>query len=151
MWPTSRPTSTSSPLRGREAARESGEARTALQSYKLSSLAGESQSLLQIVAERRFSWTALLARLEKTLPPDVRLARLQPRFDSPTDIHLEINLVGRNPESVVKTIACPFASDPAFRDVELKTEATAEHGAPEGHSFDLSLVYSPVEPREGSR
>ncbi len=135
-------------LRGREAAKESGEARTALQSYKLSSLAGESQSLLRIVAERRFSWTGLLARLEKTLPPDVRLARLIPRFDSPTDVNLEISLVGRNPESVVKTIAS-LASDPAFRDVELKTEATAEHGAPEGHSFDLSLVYSPIEPAKG--
>lgn len=130
--------------RGRETAKESGEARTVLQSYKLSSLAGESQSLLKLVAERRFSCTALLNRLEKTLPPDVRLARLVPQFDNPAEVSLSIALVGRGPDSVVKTIAA-LASDRAFRDVELRTEASAEHGVPEGYTFELSLAYAPDE------
>ena len=127
--------------RGRAAAKTSAQARAVLQSYKLSSLAAESQSLLALVAERRFSWTALLTRLEKTLPADVRLARLQPRFDDPSAVALDISLVGRSPDSVVKTIAA-LSADPAFRDVELKSEATAEHGAVEGHSFELSTLYA---------
>lgn len=135
--------------RGREAARASEKARTALQSYKLSSLAIESQSLLRLVAERRFSWTGLLARLEKTLPPDVRLAHLLPRFDSPAEVSLDLSLVGRGPDSVVKAVAA-LAADPAFRDVALKNETSAERGAPEGHSFDLSMVYAPEEPRKES-
>jgi hypothetical protein len=131
-----------------ETAKESGEARTVLQSYKLSSLAGESQSLLKLVAERGFSCIALLARLEKTLPPDVRLARLMPQFDSPAEVSLQIGLVGRGPDSVVKTIAA-LATDPAFRGVELKVEASGEHGVPEGYSFELSLVYAPDEAAGG--
>ena len=130
--------------RGRVTAKQSGEARTVLQSYKLSSLAGESQSLLKLVAERRFSCTALLDRLEKTLPPDVRLARLAPQFDNPAEVSLLIGLVGRGPDSVVKTIAA-LASDRAFRDVELKMEANGERGVPEGYSFELSLAYAPDE------
>lgn len=135
-------------VRLQETAKESGEARTALQSYKLSSLAGESQSLLKLVAERRFSCTALLNRLEKTLPPDVRLARLVPQFDSPAEVGLQIGLVGRSPDSVVKTIAA-LATDPAFRDVELRMESTAEHGVPEGYSFELSLAYAPDDAERG--
>ena len=130
--------------RGRETAKESGEARAVLQSYKLSSLAGESQSLLRLVAERRFSCSALLSRLEKTLPPDVRLAHLLPRFDNPAEVSVSLGLVGRGPESVVKTIAA-LASDRAFRDVELKMEASAERGVPEGYSFELVLAYAPDE------
>ena len=130
--------------RGQETARQAGEARTVLQSYKLSSLAGESQSLLRLVAERRFSCTALLARLEKTLPPDVRLARLTPQFDNPAEVSLSIGLVGRGPDSVVKTLAA-LATDPAFRDVELMLEASGERGVPEGYSFDLSCAYVPDE------
>jgi Tfp pilus assembly protein PilN len=134
--------------RSRETAKEAGEARTVLQSYKLSSLAGESQSLLKLVAERRFSCTALLNRLEKTLPPDVRLARLAPQFDNPEEVSLSIGLVGRGPDSVVKTIAA-LASDRAFHDVELKMEASAERGVPEGYSFELVLSYAPDEAAGG--
>jgi hypothetical protein len=42
---------------------------------------------------------------------------------------------------VVKTIAA-LSADPAFRDVQLKSEATPERGAVEGHSFELSALYA---------
>lgn len=129
-------------LRSDVAAKASGEARGVLQSYKLSSLAVESESLLRLVAERRFSWTGLLARLERTVPPDVRLARLTPHFDTAAEVKLDIGLVGRSPESVVKTIAA-LSADPTFHDVELKSEAGPERGTPEGYSFDLAVVFVP--------
>lgn len=125
----------------RETAKESGDARMVLQSYKLSSLAGESQSLLKLVAERRFSSNALLSRLEKTLPSDVRLQHLTPAFDDPSEVSLQLGLVGRGPDSVVKTIAA-LATDPAFHGVVLTTETSAEHGVPEGYIFELSFGYT---------
>ena len=128
--------------RARETAKESAEARTVLQSYKLSSLAGESQSLLKLVAERNFSCTALLSRLEKTLPPDVRLQRLVPLFENTAEVSLQLGLVGRGPDTVVKTIAA-LAADRAFRNVELKMEASGERGVPEGYTFELSFKYAP--------
>jgi hypothetical protein len=128
----------------RSSAKSVEEARAALQSYKLSSLAVESQGLLNLVAARRFSWTGFLARLEKTLPSEVRLTRLLPHFDDPAEIGLDIGLVAASPEGVVKTIAA-LSADPAFRAVNLKSEASPERGSPEGYSFELTVRYTPME------
>jgi len=128
--------------RSTAAAKAATEARDALRSYRLSSLAEESHELLRLVAERRFSWTGLLARLERTLPTDVRLARLTPKFEEGGEIELEVGLVGRTSQTVVKTLAA-FAADPLFHEVVLKSEANAEKGVPEGYSFELSVSFTP--------
>jgi hypothetical protein len=130
--------------RGRAAAKATAEARDALRSYRLSTLALESRELLRLVAERRFSWTGLLARLERTLPGDVRLARLTPKFGEGGEVGLDVGLVGRTPQTVVKTLAA-FSADPLFRDVALHNETNPEKGAPEGYSFELSVIFSPEE------
>jgi hypothetical protein len=128
--------------RGRAAEKATAEAREALRSYRLSTLAVESRELLRLVAERRFSWTSLLARLERTLPGDVRLARLTPRFGESGEVGLDVGLVGRTPQTVVKTLAA-LSADPMFRDVVIKNEMNPEKGAPEGYSFELSVVFTP--------
>lgn len=128
------------------AAKAAEEARTALNGYKLSSLAEESAGLQTIVRERRFSWLALLARLERALPADVRLARLSPRFDSADSISLDLAALGRNPDSVVRAIAA-LSKDPAFRAVQLHSESSPEKGVPEGYSFQITARYVPEETR----
>lgn len=128
------------------AAKAAEEARTALNGYRLSSLAEESAGLQTIVRERRFSWLALLGRLERTLPADVRLARLSPRFDSPDSVFVDLAVLGRNPDSVVRALAA-LSKDPAFRAVELRSEASPEKGVPEGHSFQITARYVPEETR----
>jgi Tfp pilus assembly protein PilN len=122
------------------------EAKTALDGYKLSALAQESTGLQTIVRARRFSWLALLARLERTLPTDVRLARLSPRFDSADSVFIDLAVLGRNPDSVVRTLAA-LSKDPAFRAVELRSEASPEKGVPEGYSFQIALRYVPEQAR----
>jgi Tfp pilus assembly protein PilN len=114
--------------------------RTALNNYKVSSLAQQSRGLLKLVAERRFSWIALLARLERTLPSDVRVTRLAPRFDETGETYLDCALVGRSPDAVVRTITA-LSRDPAFSAVDLRSEAGPEGGAPEGFAFELFLKY----------
>ncbi len=122
------------------AMRGADQARAALNNYKVSSLAEQSRGLLKVVAERRFSWTRLLARLERTLPAEVRVARMTPRVSDAGQVFLALGLVGKNPESVVRTITA-LSRDPVFDGVELRSEATPEQGVPEGHSFELSLSY----------
>jgi hypothetical protein len=123
-----------------KASREAEQSRAALNSFKVSALAQESRGLLRLVAERRFSWTGLLARLEKTLPPDVRVNRLSPHFDESGDTVLRLGLLGKNAESVVHTVAA-FARDPAFEAVALHSEATQEKGVPEGRTFEVTVTY----------
>lgn len=123
-------------------ARQAEEMRAALNGFQIASLATESQGLVRVVGERRFSWTGLLARLERTLPPEVRVARLTPKFEDSGETSLDLALVGKNPESVVRTLAA-LARDPAFTSVELKSETTPEQGVPEGYSFSLLARYRP--------
>ena len=120
------------------------EARRALAAFELSDLAVESRGLLRLVEERQFSWTGFLARLERVLPVEVRLSRLQPKFLDTGEILVDVTIVGRGPESVVRTIAS-LSRSPSFTSVELKNETRPEskEGVPEGHVFVLSTVYDP--------
>jgi hypothetical protein len=115
-------------------------ARSALSSYRVSAMAEESRGLARIVAERRFSWTTLLARLERTLPPLVGVSHLQPRFDKDGEVWLDMQLVSKGPEAVVPTIAA-LSKDPAFAHVELRAETTGEPGSPDPFQFTVSSRY----------
>ncbi len=133
-------------LQGRQARAVAAaeQARRALAAFELSDLAVESRGLLRLVEERKFSWTGFLSRLERVLPPEVRLSRLVPKFQNTGEVFVDIALVGRGPESVVRTIAA-LSRSPSFKTVELKTETRPEgkEGVPEGHIFILTTVYEP--------
>ena len=123
-------------------------AKAAVSAYTLSALAEESRGLARLVAERRFSWTTLLARLERTLPSEVGLAHLQPRFDKDGEVLLDMQLYARKREAVVQTLAA-LARDPAFGEVDLKSETSAEPGMPDPIQFSLSSQYEPDPPGRG--
>lgn len=124
------------------AAKDASFARTALENYKVSTLAQQSRALLKLVAERKFSWTSLLTRLERTLPADVRVTRLTPRFDETGDTYLDFALVGRSGDAVIRTITA-LSRDRAFSAVDIRSEAGPETGAPEGFAFELVVHYRP--------
>ena len=128
--------------RQRAAESRSNEAKSALSSYRLSSMAVESRELARIVAERRFAWTVLLARLERTLPSDVGILRLQPLFDKDGQVTLDMQLAGRSREAVVPTLSV-LAKDPAFAQVELRSESQPEGNTAEPFQFQLVSHYSP--------
>lgn len=129
--------------RQEQASATAEEARAALRNYELSTLAGESRGLLRLVEERRFSWIQLLGRLERVLPPEVRLARLQPKFDE-DGIVVDLALLGPRQESVVRTLAA-LSRSPYFTAIDLKSESRPEdkQGTPEGYTFLLNVVYGP--------
>lgn len=128
--------------RQRKAEGRAQAARAALSNYRVSAMADESRGLARIVAERRFSWTTLLARLERTLPSPVGITQLTPRFDREGEVWLEMQLVAKGPEAVVPTIAA-LSKDPSFAHVELKSENTAEAGASDPFRFQLTSRYDP--------
>ena len=120
------------------------EAKNALSAFELSELSTESRGLLRLVDERQFSWTTFLSRLERVLPAEVRLSRLQPRFEDAGKIEISIALVGRGPESVVRTLAA-LARSPYFAAIELKSETRpdSKQGVPEGYTFTVTTTYAP--------
>ncbi len=134
--------------RQRAAEARANEAKAALSSYRLSSMADESRELARIVAERRFAWTGLLARLERTLPSDVGILRLQPQFDKDGQVTLNLQLAGRSREAVVPTLAA-LAKDPAFGSVELRNESQPEGTTAEPFQFQVVSRYTPVATEAG--
>jgi Tfp pilus assembly protein PilN len=133
-------------IAGLEARQRSAEAkaqgaRAALGSYQLSALAEESRGLARILAERRFSWTALLGRLERTLPADVGLVTLQPQFDA-AGSSLEMQLVAKRRDAIVRTIEA-LSKNPSFAHVMLKQEAQPEAAAADPIQFAISCRYDP--------
>jgi hypothetical protein len=126
-----------------EAVRTAEAARTAIGRFQVSTLAAESRELNRIVQERRFSWLELLGRLERTLPGEVRLARLAPKVDEDGSVAIALSLVGRGPQSIVRTIDA-LTKDPLFSEVEILSETTQEEGVPEGRSFEVRAIYRPA-------
>ena len=127
--------------RQRDAEAKAQAARSALGSYQLSALAEESRGLARIVAERRFSWTMLLARLERTLPPDVGVVSLQPQFEL-TGTLLDMQLVARRRDAIVRTIEA-LSKNAAFTHVALRQEAQPDAAATDPIQFSISSRYDP--------
>jgi len=59
--------------------------------------AGEWEMVRDVVDQRSFSWTELLARLERVLPPGVRLVSINPGFEEGRAV-LELQAVARSIE-----------------------------------------------------
>jgi Tfp pilus assembly protein PilN len=79
---------------------------------------GEWRAVGQLVDRRAFSWTGLLAALERALPPGVRLAAVRP-VTKDGDLTLSLSAVGRSVDDVIalpKALQAQGEFDWAFLD-----------------------------------
>jgi hypothetical protein len=116
--------------------------RTRLAALRLKDLQAESSRLNALLHEKSFSWMLLLSRLEKVLPDEVYITRLSPQIGPDGSARLGMNLVGKSPESIVKTLGA-LSKDPHFSNAVPQQESDPEKGAPEGFKFHLTVLYSP--------
>jgi hypothetical protein len=92
------------------------------------------------LAERAFSWSELLDRLERVLPNDVRIEGVAPVFDKGGLVHLKLEAHGKTTDSMVRTLAS-FNADAHFADAF----PTVEELTPTGdYKFNLSVDYRPT-------
>jgi hypothetical protein len=90
------------------------------------------------LAERAFSWSELLDRLEKVLPNDVRLQSVTPSFDKDGLVHLSMTCITKTGEGLTATIN-RFNADPHFANAFPQSEAIT---GTEYH-FTLGVDYRP--------
>jgi hypothetical protein len=90
------------------------------------------------LAERAFSWSELLDRLEKVLPNDVRLQSVTPSFDKDGLVHLSMACITKTGEGLTATIN-RFNADPHFANAFPQSEAI---NGIEYH-FTLGVDYRP--------
>jgi hypothetical protein len=146
-----------------EEARRRAEA--SLARIDLGALASDVEDANEIVLRRAFSWTRFLSRLEKTLPPDIRIASIGlqkvtaaagtpaigiARRGSGETVLVSLVLVSRDPNGLPKTIRA-FDASPWFERPAPASEDRGERGLPEGRRLALSVAYRDVEGREQGR
>lgn len=92
------------------------------------------------LAERAFSWSELLDRLEHVLPDDVRIEGVAPKFEKGGLVHLALNCHGKGTDSMVRTIGS-FNRDPHFANAFPKVETREEN---KEFRFELDVDYRPA-------
>jgi Tfp pilus assembly protein PilN len=148
-------------IAGLEDARRKAEA--SLARIDVAALSAEVADANEIALRRAFSWTRFLTRLEKTLPPDIRIASiglqkmLAPsgapalaRRGSGETVLVSLILVSRDPNGLPKTIRA-FDASPWFDGPTPASEDRGEKGLPEGLRLTLSVAYHDVEGRKEAR
>lgn len=94
----------------------------------------------EMVDRRTFAWTGLLARLEKTLPPGVRLAAVRPSWEKGA-VRLGLQAVAHTSDDgfeLVKTLE----DQPDFDEV-YPVSKSAPDSTDGDYQFELTMLYLP--------
>lgn len=102
----------------------------------------EVEQLNYVLMRRSFSWTRLLANLEKLVPDDVRLIGLHPGADSQGRIILTMNIRGRSLADATRFLRALEESG-IFTDVALAVEDRKDPSPASEVDFTLSTYYNP--------
>jgi Tfp pilus assembly protein PilN len=84
-----------------------------LKGVDLKLLASQTEFANAQLAERAFSWSELLDRLERVLPADVRLQSVTPSFAKDGLVHLSMTCIAKTGDGLTATIN-RFNGDPRF-------------------------------------
>jgi hypothetical protein len=105
-------------------------------------LEAEAASLRQVVAQRKFAWTSLLADLEPVLPWDVRLIKIDPRVDEDGQVTIGLDGIAASREAWLRLLARLF-SDLHFSDPMPEIEQAPGTKGGDSFTFKLTVKYWP--------
>ena len=108
----------------------------------LVTLSKESRFVNAQLAQRAFSWSELLDRLEVVVPGNVRITAVSPQFSDTGLVHLNIKFEGKSADSMLNTLA-RFQRDVNFASPFPTTQDIS--GA--GYRFVIGVDYKPAVPR----
>jgi Tfp pilus assembly protein PilN len=113
--------------RARDLLKNANTVRRGLNPKELEQVSGAAREANTLIAQRLFSWTDLLNRLETTLPDEVRVTSLRPVTDKDGVVTLSISAVGRRPEDIARFMENLEATG-AFVDVFARDESSTDDG-----------------------
>lgn len=116
------------------------DARATVARFDTTTLQARSVFVNDRIAERAFSWSALLDDLEKVLPDDVRLTRLGPKALPNGTYVIAIDCVAKTEDGMVDLIR-GFFRNPKFARPTPTSEAVSDEGI---YRFSLKVEYSPA-------
>ncbi|HEX6178535.1 MAG TPA: hypothetical protein VF057_09245 [Thermoanaerobaculia bacterium] len=123
--------------------REAADAAVAeIRTIDLETLGLRSRFVNAQLAERAFSWSELLERLESVVPNTVRITSIAPSFDENGLVSLRMNCEAKSSQGMLETIS-RFHSSPYFSNPFPGSDRIAG----DGYAFDLTVTYKPSIPR----
>lgn len=109
-----------------------------LHSVNVKQLSDQATFVNARLAERAFSWSELLDRLERVLPDDVRIESISPAFDKTGQVHLTLQASAKNGGGMVHTL------DRLNRDARFANAfPTSEERSNTGYHFGVGVDYRP--------
>jgi len=118
--------------------RRADEANQRLRGVNVKQLSDQAQFVNARLAERAFSWSELLDRLERVLPDDVRIQSISPSFGKTGIVHLTMEAAAKTGDGMVRTID-RFNHDPHFAN----PFPTYEEHTDTGYKFGIGVDYRP--------
>ncbi|HKS24856.1 MAG TPA: hypothetical protein VJZ76_18820 [Thermoanaerobaculia bacterium] len=109
-----------------------------LRTVNVKLMTAQTQYVNSVLAERAFSWSELLDRLERVLPNDVRLLSISPSFNKNGLVHLSLACVGKSDSSMV-TVIDRFNADGHF----FRPFPASETNSGNGYDFSIGVDYQP--------
>jgi hypothetical protein len=91
------------------------------------------------LAERTFSWSELLDRLEVVTADNVRITSITPRFDPSGNIKLALQCDAKSADGMIEMLD-RFNANPQFSDPFPEDEVATENG----YSFGITVQYRPT-------
>jgi len=104
------------------------------------SLAARVNGVNAVIREHEFSWIGLLDDIERVLPWDVRLTKINPKVDSES-VNLSFIAIGRTRDALLNFLD-NLIDDPSFSEPTLSSEITPEESGI-GYELNLTLVHHP--------
>ncbi len=116
--------------------------RRAVAGFDTAALQDRSTFVNDRIAERAFSWSALLDDLESVMPNDVRLTRLTPKASRDGQYSITMDCVAKSENGLVDLIRRFFAN-PRFARPTPTSEAVSNEGR---YRFTIHVEYNPDAP-----
>jgi Tfp pilus assembly protein PilN len=119
--------------------RRTDAANNQIKTIDLVSLSKESKFINTQLAERAFSWSELLDRLEAVLPGSIRITSVAPSFSDNGLVHLTLSCEGKSPDSMLATIS-RLQRDPHFSN----PFPTMQNNTGTVYQFGIGVDYRPT-------
>ena len=111
-----------------------------LRSVNLKQLSERTQFVNAQIAERAFSWSELLDRLERVVPNDVRIESISPSFDKNGIVRLSMQAAAKTGTGMIETLD-HMNHDPQFAHAFPASEDKQPEGS---YRFSVNVEYRPT-------
>lgn len=118
--------------------RKAQEIESQLRGVNVAALDRQTRFINAQLAERAFSWSELLDRLEDVLPYDVRITSVTPSFTESGLVHLELVCEAKTGQGMINTLN-RFTRNPSFAGPFPHSEQAID----QNYNFNVAVDYKP--------